>query len=951
MRCAFPFALLSFALLAHGQAATAPEIEFFETKVRPVLAEHCYKCHGPEKQKGDLRFDSREAILKGTDGVPSAIPGKPAESPLVKSVRHQTENHMPAKEPKLPEEQIAALAEWVRMGLPWPEADKNALTPQQDRALHHWSFQPIRNPAPPAVLDAAHWAQSLIDQFVLARMEAAKLAPAPRADKRTLLRRATFDLTGLPPTAAEVEAFEQDKAPDAFARVVDRLLASPRYGERWGRHWLDVARYADTRGYLVAGQERKFAYSYTYRDWVIQALNADLPYDQFIIQQLAADQLVLGRPEADPTPLAAMGFLTVGRSFLNNQQDIIDDRIDVVSRGLMGLTTTCARCHDHKFDPISQKDYYALYGVFASSNEPKELPILKDIRPASVREEYDREMAKLTGERTAFTNQARGMRAWVLTATLGIPVVPPLDPLTYDAAEKKTDVAIKNKIERLNGSELSPPRAMVMVDNATPFNPHVLLRGNPGRPGEAVPRRFLTVLSKGEPQPFPTGSGRLDLAKAIASKENPLTARVIVNRVWAYHFGRGLVRTPGDFGAKGEPPTHPELLDYLATRFMAEGWSLKKLHKEMLLSSTWQQSCDVTEKVALADPENRLLTRMNRQRLDFEAVRDSLLCVSGQLDLTAGGVPVELTKPPYAKRRAVYGFVDRQNLPGVFRTFDFASPDTTSPQRHVTSVPQQALFMMNSPFVLEQAQALAKKVGADGEPKPALVQSLYREVLARLAAPGEVQAGEKFVTAQLQPRPAMEDEAPSWQYGYGQFDPATRNVDFTSFKVFKENTWRNGPVVPDPVTGYASLRAEGGHPGHSLEQSVIRRWIAPADAIVDLTGRLDRPSKDGDGVLGRVVSSRTGQLGEFACEPAKTIDTNISAVEVKKGDLIDFILEPRANDNSDSFLWPLVIKTPTGDWDSKLTFSGPPAPKQAPLTAWEKYTHVLLSTNEFMFVD
>ncbi len=346
---------------------------------------------------------------------------------------------------------------------------------------------------------------------------------------------------------------------------------------------------------------------------------------------------------------------------------------------------------------------------------------------------------------------------------------------------------------------------MVMVDNATPFNPHVLLRGNPGRPGEAVPRRFLTVLSKGDPQPFPTGSGRLDLAKAIASKENPLTARVIVNRVWAYHFGKGLVRTPGDFGAKGEPPTHPELLDYLATRFMAEGWSLKKLHKEMLLSSTWQQSCEVTDKVVLADPENRLLTRMNRQRLDFEAVRDSLLCVSGELDLTAGGVPVELTKPPYAKRRAIYGFIDRQNLPGLFRTFDFASPDTTSPQRYVTSVPQQALFMMNSPFVLEEAQALAKKAGAAGTPNPALIQSLYREVLARPAAAGEVQAGEKFVAAQLQPRPPVEDEAPRWQYGYGQFDPATRQVEFTPFKVFKAGVWQSGPDAC-PIRSPATLR-------------------------------------------------------------------------------------------------------------------------------------------------
>jgi hypothetical protein len=259
--------------------------------------------------------------------------------------------------------------------------------------------------------------------------------------------------------------------------------------------------------------------------------------------------------------------------------------------------------------------------------------------------------------------------------------------------------------------------------------------------------------------------------------------------------------------------------------------------------------------------------------------------------------------------------------------------------------------MMNSPFVLEEAQALAKKAGAAGVPNPALIQGLYREVLARSAAPGEVQAGEKFVAAQLQPRAPTEDEAPRWQYGFGQFDPATRKVEFTPFKVFKDGTWRSSAAIPDPVTGYASLRAEGGHPGRDLRHSIIRRWIAPANAIVDVTGRLDRPSQDGDGVLGRIVSSRAGALGEFVCEPAKTIDTNISAVEVKKGDTIDFILEPRANDNSDSSIWPVVVKTPTGDWDSRLTFSGPPAPKQAPLTAWEKYIHVLLSTNEFMFVD
>ena len=930
-------------------AATPQEVEFFEKEVRPVLSEHCYKCHGAEKQKGEIRVDSRAALLKGVDGVPVATPGNPDESSLIKSIRHQTENKMPAKEPKLPDEQIAALAEWVRIGMPWPDADQSKVaTPQQQAAATHWSFQPITNPEPPHPVDAAQWAQSPVDQFILAKLESANLQPSPKADKRTLLRRATFDLIGLPPTAAEVEAFEQDNAPDAFARILDRLLASPQYGERWGRHWLDVARYADTRGYLAGGEERRFAYSYTYRDWVIDALNRDLPYDQFIIQQLAADQDLA--KDGDPSPLAAMGFLTLGRRFLNNEADIIDDRIDVVSRGLMGLTTACARCHDHKFDPISQKDYYALYGVFASSREPKELPLLQDTRDEKTREDYSRELAKREQEITDFFEVRRQERAWLLSMTLYVPVVPPVTQGSLNRIEREKLTALRGKIEQLNGSPTAPPRAMVLNDKPDLYNPHVFIRGNPGRPGDAVPRRFLTVLAKGDPKPFTTGSGRLDLARAIASKENPLTARVIANRVWAYHFGKGLVRTPADFGVKGEQPTHPELLDWLASRFMEDGWSLKKLHKLVMLSSVYQESSEIPENASQADPENRLLSHMNRQRLDYEAVRDSLLCVAGQLDLTPGGQGVELTKAPCAKRRAVYGFIDRQNLPGVFRTFDFASPDTTSPQRYVTTVPQQALFMMNSPFVLEQTQALAKKVGAEGEPKPELIQSLYRQVLARPAEVAEVEAGSRFVAAQLQPR-EPEVEASLWQYGYGSFEPNTGVVSFKPLSHWTGSSWQGGKKLPDPVSGYALLTADGGHGGSDAARSTIRRWTAPGDGVLEITGTLSRPAAEGDGVLARIVSSRNGQLAEFTCEPQKTVDTNVSSVEIKKGDTIDFLVEPRENSTSDSFQWAPVLRSKGADWDARQGFAGPPPARQPPLTAWEKYTQILLSTNEFMFVD
>jgi mono/diheme cytochrome c family protein len=646
-----PFALV-WTILPGALAITPQETEFFEKQVRPVLAEQCYKCHGADKQKGALRVDSRAAILKGTDEGPVVVPGHPEQSEFIKSIKHVGDSKMPEKADKLPDSQIAALEQWVKMGMPWPD-NEGPVKPAAslDVAKTHWSLQPIKEVAPPVVKDPQHWAQSPVDQFILAKLEEKNLKPSPRAGKRTLLRRATFDLLGLPPTEAEVEAFEKDNSPEAFAKVVDRLLASPHYGERWGRYWLDVARYADTKGYLAGGEERRYPFSWTYRDWVIGAFNSDLPYDQFVIDQIAGDRVAT---KDDPRPMAALGFLTLGRRFLNSQADIIDDRIDVVCRGLMGLTVGCARCHDHKFDPILQKDYYALYGVFASSIEPaaKDLPVLPANRDAATEAEYQKQVGVLEGNIAKFLDERRALYALRTLPFLGVPaVIPP------DVAERLLDkqahlelTKLKNKVDELNAGPLAPPRPQAMVDAPQPMNPHVFIRGNPGRPGEAVPRRFIQVLSGGNPKPFTDGSGRLELAKSIADKHNPLTARVFVNRVWNLHFGAGFVRTPGDFGTKGEPPTHPELLDYLAAHFMADGWSVKKLQRAIMLSSVYQQTSDLRTDAAQVDPENRLLWHMNRRRLDFEAMRDSLLAVAGQLDGTIGGRPVDLTTAPYAKR-------------------------------------------------------------------------------------------------------------------------------------------------------------------------------------------------------------------------------------------------------------------------------------------------------------
>ena len=945
-----------FALTAAAVATPTPEqIEFFEKQVRPVLAEQCFSCHGPDKQKAELRVDSLQALLKGSDLGPAIVPGKPAESSLIKSIKHIGDSKMPEKKPKMPEAQIAALEQWVAMGAPWPESDKPATPSAQEAAKKHWSYQPIPKVSVPA--DKSVAGGNEIDAFVNAKLGEAGLKLSAKADKRTLLRRATFDLTGLPPTAEEVAAFENDKSPEAFGKVIDRLLASPAYGERWARHWLDVARYADTKGYLAGGEERRYPFAYTFRDWVIKAFNDDMPYDRFVSLQLAADQMV---PANDPN-LAAMGFLLVGRRFLNNGNDIIDDRIDVLGRGLMGITIACARCHDHKFDPIAQKDYYALHGVFNSSEEPDELPeIGKSTADAETVAKYQAELTKRDAALDQFLAQKANDYSLLTSVSTGVPItLASLDRRTLRRVmlRKDTQMAtdLDRKISELYVSPGAPPRAMVLNDKPVPVQPRVFIRGNPGRPGDLVPRRFLSILSNDKPEPFKQGSGRLELAQSIVSKTNPLTPRVIVNRVWTYHFGKGLVRTPGDFGVKGEPPTHPELLDYLATRFMEEGWSLKKLHREVLLSATWQQVSDTRADGIQKDPDNRLFWRQNRQRLDFEAMRDSLLASCGTLDGKMYGQPVDLTNPPYARRRAVYGLIDRQNLPGLFRNFDFASPDVSNPQRFVTTVPQQALFMMNHPFVMEQARALAdkpeyKEAKSAASASEWQVQNLYERVFARRAEPEEVEAALRFLVTDST-RPPEPPPAPVWQYGYGFFDATAKKVQFNPLTTFAKNVWQGGPKLPDPKSGWASIRGDGGHAGSDAQRSTIRRWTAPMDGTVDISGIVGRPAAAGNGVEASIVHSRLGELKRAVVEPTKKVDFAVENITVQPGDTIDFIIDSRGDANSDSFTWVPLIRGTGSEWNAGKQFAGPPPPAPVPLNAWEKFAQVLLETNEFVFVD
>ncbi len=648
-----------------------------------------------------MRLDTAQGLARGGASGPVVRPGRPADSLLLAAVRHDGELKMPPAA-RLKDQEIAALAAWIKDGACWPPGDEpgtSALaTPKfTPRQKAFWAFQPVWDVAPPIVKDR-HWGRSPIDAFILAQLEAAKLAPAPPADKRTLIRRASLDLIGLPPTPPEIDAFLADNSTDAFAKVVDRLLASPHYGERWGRHWLDLVRYGETTANDANAVMR---YAYRYRDYVVNAFNKDKPYDQFLIEQLAGD-LLPGSGDRDQTAerVIATGFLMIGPKALaetdkeQSRLDVVDDQIDVTGRALLGLTLGCARCHDHKFDPIPTQDYYALAGIFRSTEVFRD-----EVRNASMWQEW--ELA-----------HAPGKAAVVVMA----------------------------------------PR------EGKPANLRVHIRGNRHTLGAVVPRGFPQILAGARQAPLPARqSGRLELARWIADKHNPLTARVMVNRLWQHHFGTGLVATSANFGLRGDRPSHPELLDYLAARFVESNWSIKVMHRRMLLTSTYQMSSRPDERAARLDPGNRLLSHMPRPRLDAETLRDAMLTVSGRLDRTVGGneaaeflfregevidkkrdffrpnqVKVDHLYYTTSTRRSIYLPVVRNALPDVLTLFDAADPNGVTAVRNDTTVPSQALFLLNHPFVREQALYFARSLLADtSATAPQRLRSAYRTALGR----------------------------------------------------------------------------------------------------------------------------------------------------------------------------------------------------------------------------
>jgi hypothetical protein len=751
-RCKLPGCVL-LLLLVSGACGAEPNAEdsartFFEKRVRPVLVARCFKCHGSDsKAKGGLRVDSRAALLRGGDRGPALHPGKPEESLLIRALHHDGEVKMPPRS-KLPAREIADLTTWIKTGAAWPN-DRSIIefphtegrvefTPEQKA---FWAFQPPRAPTIPRVQDT-HWVRSPLDAFILAQLEAKGLRPAPLADKRTLIRRATFDLIGLPPTPDEVEAFVRDDSPEAFARVIDRLLASPHYGERWGRHWLDVARYADSNG---MDENLVQANAWRYRDYVIAAFNRDKPYDRFVREQLAGDLLPAADPQSAAEQIIATGFLSLGPKMLAEddpvkmQMDIVDEQIDTVGRTFLGLTLGCARCHDHKFDPIPTADYYSLAGIFKSTKTMDNFRVVArwHERPLGTPEEIARQheqQKKIDAKRREIDAAAKR-------------------PKENEEKLKR----LRSELRELEKGKQELPAAMA-VEEGSVGNVRIHLRGSHWTLGREVPRRFPQILAD-DRQTSLDGkrSGRRQLAEWLTRADHPLTGRVMVNRVWHWHFGRGLVGTTDNFGRLGERPVNQPLLDWLTLRVIEGGWSIKALHRQIMLSNTYQMSATPDAEASRVDPENRLRWRWDRRRLEAEEVRDALLAVSGQLDTALGGSLLQGNNRAYvpgypnsrynrydSRRRSVYLPVLRSDLYAVFQAFDFADPSTPSGERATTTVAPQALFMLNSKLVREQTRSLASFMLRRGEDTLRL-RWLYVSSLGRPPTSAEIARALAFV--------------------------------------------------------------------------------------------------------------------------------------------------------------------------------------------------------------
>lgn len=1050
-------------------------VKFFESKIRPIFQENCVECHGGDKQKGGLSLHLKTTALVGGDSGSPIKAGDAQNSLMIKAVERRDEDTAMPPKKTLPAEKVALLRTWIDAGAYWPEDKSMArkVPPAKNIAesrSRHWAFQPV--------IRSEKGGKS-IDQILEKYLLQQEMGFSPRADSRTLVRRAYYGLIGLPPTLEQVQAFEKDPSLKTYELLIDKLLAKPEYGEHWGRHWLDVARYADTKGAVPIFVPRRYPFSYTYRDYVIHALNQDLPYHQFIREQLAAD--LLPGIKSDSKKLAALGYITVGRRS-RVKDDVIDERIDAVTRGLMGLTVSCARCHDHKSDPVSIKDYYALYGVFKSIHEPKigELPVIGQPKDQAERDKFLKESDKLHAKLEDIklelkekyeTNHRKGLgdyldyyvkkySKWKVqgdvpmqgkevilrrhsinvrkhhlhhlkqdhpvmgafakmmtfakenfqnevqkflstapdhngvlnllraefekkkwknfyevtgfysrllkeTDSFGLKpevvkqiqdyvhhnwvMIPKDDVRTY--IQVGPDLDKYNRVEKeidnlMATSRGAPHKAMVVKENKNPHNPKVFIRGNASRPGPAVSRRFLELLYPitGGEKFNAQNSGRLDLAEAITHPNNPLTARVMVNRIWAWHFGKPLVKTPSDFGLQTPEPVQRELLDFLAESFIQSGWSIKSMHRLIMNSRAYQQSSAMHQDYYDKDSDNDYIWRFNPQPLQYEQMRDSILTVSKMLYPERGGRPHTIESNH--TKRAIYSLINRNEIPEEFNVFGVADPNSTVDQRIDTLVPQQALYFMNNGFVINMAHELLERHhplnDLDGE---AWIRELYKIMFQREVKASELKLMQGFMQTSEIDRPM--DAKNDWSYGYANNED---NKPFVLLKAFANNAYRIPEKQRQGSTRNLSIHRVGGDPGgHSFPN--IRRWTSPVEGEILVEQELKHMADVGDGVKFLVKLNGQQLLDDHH---VYSNDKKVQfRVRVRTGDTLDFITECYKTHHTDHYERRIKISEQIEGgrkWNSETDFE---KPQKSKITYDNKLAIVqaLFGSNEFNYLD
>lgn len=964
-----------------SSAVFAQEAPTFEKDVRPILKAFCLDCHGGgEELQGKLDLRLRRFILKGGESGAGLVLGKPGESLLIKRMKS---GEMPPSEKKVPVEQIAIIERWIASGAVAKRDEPESLprgfdiTPEE-RAF--WFFQPLKEVAVPSTQPQER-SRSAIDALILAKQRESKertqsagqlaVGFAPDADKRTLIRRASFDLIGLPPAQADIDAYLADTSSQAYETMLNKLLDSPHYGERWARHWLDVAGYADSEGNGTEDSLRPYAYKF--RDYVIRSFNADKPFNEFLIEQLAGDELVpqpwkdLANSPDKIEKLVATGFLrsvvdgtaTGGADEPAAANQVVADALKVLGTSLYGLTIGCAQCHDHRYDPIPQADYFRMRAVFDPAFETAHwrrpgqrlVSLFTDAdraKSAAIEAEAQKLQADLNEKSSKYVATAlmkelmkfpEAERA-VLKAAIDTPANKRNDEQKKLLASHPNlninsgvlyqyDAAAADELKK-DGEKIAAKRAekpiedfvSVLAETPGVITPtRIFHRGDYRQPKTEVKPGDLTIAAaEGErfeiadkDSQLPTSGRRLALAKHLTDGRHPLVGRVLMNRVWMQHFGQGIVETAGDFGMLGTKPTHPELLDWLAVEFARQNWSLKSMHRLIMTSTMYRQSSRRLDGTDSSDSTR--YAKFPLRRLDAEALRDSVLSISGKLDRAQFGpaIPVvedfvgQVLPEKDSTRRSVYLQVRRSKPVSLLTTFDAPVMAVNCERRIASTSAPQSLMLMNSDFILAQAKAFAERVRSEPLPEPNPEQ---RSLFDRLAIQHPRAGGE-------------------WQFGYGGFDATTKQTTgFTPLARWTGSVWQGGAAVPDPEVGFVIISASGGHTGNDLQHATIRRWTAPRDGIVSIIGKLHHPSDNGDGVRSRVISSRSGLQGEWRAKKSDTA-TNVSRIEVTAGDTLDFATDCFETVTSDSFGWTVKLTMTDasgqsiGTWDSEKDFHGP----------------------------